>query len=134
MNLVERVKNILVNPDAEWLVIENEPADARNLFLRYVAILALIPAIAGFVGSSIIGFSVSVGTFRVPLINGIVNMVVSYILSFVLVYVVALLIDLLAGGFRARSNFPNALKLSAYSFTPSWLAGWRWVQWRSSAA
>jgi hypothetical protein len=121
--LLQRIKNILIDPDAEWLVIENEPGDVRTLFTRYVAILAVIPAICGFIGSSIIGFSVSVGTFRVPLLDGILNAVISYVFSFVIVYVVALIIDLTAPSFRAQSNFPNALKLSVYSFTPTWLAG-----------
>ena len=35
----------------------------------------------------------------------------------------ALIIDALAPSFRSQRNFPNALKLSVYSFTPVWLAG-----------
>ena len=93
------------------------------LFTRYVAILALIPALAGFIGYSIIGMSVSVGTFRVPLVPGLINLVLGYIFTFVIVYAVALVIDALAPSFRAERNFPNALKLSVYSFTPVWLAG-----------
>ena len=33
------------------------------------------------------------------------------------------MIDLLAPRFGAEKNFPNAVKLSAYSHTPLWLAG-----------
>lgn len=123
MDLFQRIKNILIDPDSEWAAIATEPGDVRTLFTRYVAILALIPAVCGFVGASIIGFSVSVGTFRVPVLDGIFNAVISYVFSFVIVYVVALIIDLTAPSFRAQSNFPNALRLSVYSFTPTWLAG-----------
>lgn len=123
MTLIERVKNIILNPDREWPVIEREPADARGLLIGYVAVLAAIPAVAGFIGTSLVGVSVSAGTFRVPFVMGLLNAAISYAFSFVLVYVVALIINWLAPVFRAMRSFPHALKLSAYSFTPSWLAG-----------
>jgi hypothetical protein len=123
MNLIARVKNIMLSPDAEWRVIAHESGDATYLFTRYVAILALIPAVCGFIGASIIGVSVSVGTFRVPLLPGLINLALGYIFAFVIVYATALIIDALAPSFRSQRNFPNALKLSVYSFTPVWLAG-----------
>ena len=45
MNLVERVKAILLQPKSEWPVIEREPGDAGTLFTNYVAILAAIPPV-----------------------------------------------------------------------------------------
>jgi len=123
MNLMSRVKNIMLRPDSEWPVIADEPGGVTYLFTRYVAILALIPALAGFIGYSVIGVSVSAGTFRVPLVPGLINMLLSYVFTFVIVYAVALVVDALAPSFRAERNFPNALKLSVYSFTPVWLAG-----------
>ena len=36
---------------------------------------------------------------------------------------VALIVDALAPTFDAQKNFPNALKLTVYSYTPGWLAG-----------
>lgn len=123
MHLIERVKGILLRPDSEWRAIAQEPNAQLPLLLNYVAILALIPALAGFIGMSLIGNTTSAGTFHTPPIPGLVNAVISYIFSFVIVYVVALLIDLTAPFFRAQRSFPQALKLSVYSFTPIWLAG-----------
>lgn len=123
MTLMSRVKAIMLDPDSEWRVIADEPGGVTYLFTRYVAILALIPALAGFIGYSIIGVSVSAGTFRVPLVPGLINMALSYVFTFVIVYAVALVVDTLATSFRAERHFPNALKLAVYSFTPVWLAG-----------
>ena len=50
MNLVERVKAILLTPKTEWAAIEGEPGDPPYLFTNYVAILAAIPAVCGFIG------------------------------------------------------------------------------------
>jgi len=124
MNLFERVKGILLNPRAEWSIIEREPGDVAYLFMNYVAILAAIPAVCGFIGGSLIGISLpGLGTVRVPIVTGLVGAVVGYLLTFAMVYIVALLADLLAPTFQGQKNPENALKLVVYSYTPAWLAG-----------
>ncbi len=123
MNLLHRVRGILLSPGREWRVIERESGEPTYLFGRYVAILALIPAVFGFIGKSVIGVTTSAGSFRVPAIAGLIEAVLSYAFTFVIVYVTALIIDLLAKSFDADRYFPNALKLAAYSFTPVWLSG-----------
>jgi len=124
MNLFERVKGILLNPRAEWSIIEREPGDVAYLFMNYVAILAAIPAVCGFIGGSLIGISLpGFGTVRVPIVTGLVGAVVGYLLTFAMVYIVALLADLLAPTFQGQKNAENALKLVVYSYTPAWLAG-----------
>ena len=124
MNLIARVKAILLTPQTEWPVIERERGDAQYLFTNYVAILAAIPAIAGFIGTSLIGFTVpTVGTIRLGIGAGILNAVLTYVMAFVMSYLVALIADGLAPTFGGRKNFENALKLTVYSYTPGWLAG-----------
>lgn len=124
MNLIERAKAIILSPATEWPVIERESGEPAYLFMNYVAILALIPAIAGFIGTSIIGVSVPViGTVRVPFFTGLFSAIFGYVLTFVVVYVVGLIVDLLAPTFAGQKNSANALKLAVYSFTPAWLAG-----------
>jgi hypothetical protein len=119
MDIVERVKAILLTPKSEWLEIEHESGEPAYLFSNYVAILAAIPAVCGFIGTSIVGF----GGFRVGIVSGIVAAIVRYLLAFVLVYVVGLIIDALAPTFDAQKNQPNALKLAVYSMTAAWVAG-----------
>ena len=114
--IIGRVKAILLTPQTEWLAIVREPDDTAALFAGYVAILALIPALAGFIGVSLIG-----GYWLI--LPGLISAVVSYLLSFVAVVVIALIIDALAPTFLAQKNFPNAVKLAVYSYTPVWLVG-----------
>lgn len=119
MNLVERVKAILLQPKSEWQVIEREPGDAGYLFSNYVAILAAIPPVCAFIGTSIIGF----GPFRMGLVGGLVRAIIVYVLTLVGVFVMAYVIDFLAGVFGGRKNFDNALKVSAYAPTAAWVVG-----------
>lgn len=95
MNLVERVKAILLQPKSEWQVIEGEPGDAATLFPNYVMILAAIPAVATFIGTSVIGF----GPMRVGIGAGVWHAIVSYVLSLAAVFVMAYVIDFFAGVF-----------------------------------
>jgi hypothetical protein len=115
MDIVERVKAILLTPKSEWLVIERESGDPAFLFMNYVAILAAIPAVCGFIGMSLIGI-VGIGA-------GLVSAIVHYLLAFVSAYVLGLIIDALAPTFDAQKNPANALKLAVYSMTPGWIAG-----------
>ena len=114
MNLVERVKAILLTPKTEWAAIEGEPGDPQFLFTNYVAILAAIPAVCGFIGVSIFGHSVAAGLELA---------VISYILAFVGAYVMALINDGLAPTFGGQKSQPSSLKLAVYSLTPFWLVG-----------
>jgi Yip1 domain len=118
MNLVERIKGILLQPKSEWPAIEREPGNAGYLFPNYVAIVAAIPAVCTFIGTSIIG----VGPYRVGIGVGLLRAVVVYVLSLVGVFVVAYIIDFLAGTFGARKNLDNAMKVSACAPTATWVA------------
>jgi Yip1-like protein len=119
MNLVERIKGILLQPKSEWQAIEREPGNVGYLFPNYVAIVAAIPPVCAFIGLSIIGY----GPFRIGIVNGILHAVVVYVLSLISVFVLAYVIDFLAGTFGARKNLDNAMKVSAYAPTAAWLAG-----------
>jgi hypothetical protein len=114
MNLVERVKAIILTPKTEWPVIAGEPGDAGYLFSNYVAILAAIPAVCGFIGAVLIG---------APIIFALIGAVVEYVLAFVAVYIVAWIVNFLAPTFSSQKSFASALKLTVYSQTPVWLVG-----------
>ncbi|CAG0959527.1 Inner membrane protein YohC [Burkholderiales bacterium] len=123
MNLVERVKNILLSPKTEWPTIAGETTDVKTLYTSYVMILAAIPAVATFIGYSLIGMSMPmVGSYRVPIGSGIAGAIVQYGLALVGVYVMALIIDALAPSFGGEKNLNQALKTTAYSYTAAWVA------------
>ncbi|MGJ7565212.1 Yip1 family protein [Variovorax sp. GB1R11] len=123
MNLVDRVQSILLRPKITWLAIEEEPADAASLYRNYVMILALIPAVASFIGLSLVGIGAFGVSFRVPIVAGLANMVVGYVMSLVMVFVLALIIDAMAPTFEGTKSQIGALKLSAYASTAAFVGG-----------
>ena len=123
MNLVARAKGMLLSPKSEWDAIDTEPTTVGSLYTDFIIPLAAIPAICGFIGMSIFGFGLLGTTVRVPIGTGITNAIVQYVMALVAVYVLALIIDALAPNFGGQKNQMQALKVSAYSSTASWVAG-----------
>lgn len=123
MNVIDRVKAILLRPVSTWAVIEAEPATPAGLYRNYLVWLAAIPAVCGFIGMSVFGISVPGVTVRVPLMMGLVNMVVSYVLSLAGVYVLALIVDALAPSFGGTRSPIQALKLAVYASTAALVGG-----------
>src|SRR5262249_33243529 len=124
MDLLQRIKAILLTPDTEWPKIEQEPGGVGPLFAGYVVVLAAIGPIADFICLAVIGETVAnVGTVRMPVFPALFNSLLDYVLAFVIVYVLAVAIDMLAPRFEGTRSFPNALKLAVYAMTPYWLAG-----------
>jgi hypothetical protein len=124
MNLMARVKAILVDPAAAWLQIEKDLGDAAWLLRHYVAALALISPLAGFVGAALIGVVMPGGALaRASLFNGAAGAIFGYVMSCATVLVLGLIIVLLAPLFGGQRDFNSAFKLAVYSFTPVWIAG-----------
>jgi hypothetical protein len=124
MNVALRAKAMLLDPLVEWTRIEQETGDPAYLLSHYVAVLALIPAVFGFVGASVIGVIVpGSGAVRVPVFDGLFGAIFGYVLTCATVLLLALIVELAAPWFGGRRNFDAAFKLAVYSFTPVWLAG-----------
>jgi len=121
--IVERIKAILTTPRTEWPAAAAEPATVQNLYAGYIAIVAALPIIAGFIKGSLIGTGAFGITVRTPIGMGIVGMVLHYVLVLAIVYVVALIINALAPTFGGQKDMVQALKTVAYSWTASWIAG-----------
>ncbi len=123
MNLVERVKSILLTPKETWPAIEQEASSTGEIYSQYLIFLAAIPAVAGFIGMSLIGIGSFGISFKVPIMAGLANMVVGFVLSLVMVYVLSLIANALAPTFGGEKNPLNALKLVAYGATAGMVGG-----------
>jgi hypothetical protein len=123
VNLVERAKNLILTPAAEWDKISSETHTVQGLYTGWIMILAAIPAIAGFIGFSIVGVGAFGMSYRVPVVSGIAHAIASYLLSLGSVYVFALVIDALSPNFGGQKDFSQAFKVAAFAPVASWLAG-----------
>lgn len=119
-SLQDRAIKILTTPKTEWPVIAAESTDVATLYKSYIMPLAAIPAVASFIGATMIGLPI-LGRTAMP--AAFVTMILTYAASLASVYICALIIDKLAPSFESTSNFIQALKLVAYASTASYVAG-----------
>lgn len=124
MDIVPRVQGILLKTKDEWVKIKEETVSVTELFTSYVMILAAIPAIAQFIGLSLVGRRVPfIGWYHYGVGRGLLYAILLYVFTLVSVYVFGIIINALAPTFSSMQNMPNAMKLAAYCMTPSWVAG-----------
>ncbi|HVG52500.1 MAG TPA: Yip1 family protein [Xanthobacteraceae bacterium] len=124
MGLLSRVKGVLLAPDIEWRRIAREDSKPSELLLTYVAVLAAIPAVADFLGMTLIGFTLPNGRVaRVDYLSGFMIAAFGYAMAFAVVAILAGITHMLTPTFGAARDLPTAYKLVVYSLTPMWLAG-----------
>jgi Yip1 domain. len=124
MNLFERVKQIIISPKSEWQTIDSENTPAQTLLFKYLLVLALIPAVASFIGFGIMETSYGKiihigGSIEIGIRQGII----SYVSTIFAVYLASWVIGFLAPSFGSEKNFGRAFTLVVYSYTPSLVAG-----------
>lgn len=124
MDLVSRAQNILMKPKDEWVKIKAESTPIPQLFTSYAALLALIPAVAQFIGYGLIGQRVPfIGLVRLGLGSSLFRAILFYVLGLVSVYAFGFVINMLAPSFGSKQNPESAMKIAVYSMTAVWVGG-----------
>ncbi len=108
MNLVDRIKNILLSPRTEWPKIAGEAATVQSLYVGYILVLAAIAPLALLIRSGGVAIAAAIA---------------QYVIALVITYLMALIVDTLAPTFNGTKDFTQSLKLVAYSYTAPWVAG-----------
>ena len=112
--IATRVIELMANPAKTWRAIREEPDHGRDLILGYVLLLALIPAVFGFLGNLLFGEG-----FLYALVYSILLLGV-FVGS---VFALGVLVNTMAPSFGTVRNENAAFKLVAYASTPVWVAG-----------
>jgi hypothetical protein len=124
MNLIERIKNIIIKPKEEWEVIKKEETSINELLTGYLLLLAIIPAAAIFIKNGLIGYKIpGFGHVSGSITMGVSQAVISYITYVGGAFLSAFIIDALAPSFGSKKNFIKAMQLMVFSYTPMMLAG-----------
>ena len=122
MDIIKRAKDILVTPKTAWNTIAEENQNQLVILVTYLIPLALIPALASFIGYGIIGHSV-MGIHVGSVGFGLRQAILSFISSLAGVYLSAWVISLLSPKFELTEDFNRAFQLVSYSYTPIFVAG-----------
>ena len=122
--MIDRAQKVLSGPKQVWPAIKMDGESATEVYRNYLIYLAIIPALATFIGESMVGYAVPFESkvLYVPLGRGLLGMVLRYLLILAGVYAAAWLIAAIAPKFEGSRDVTSALKLVGYSATAGWLA------------
>jgi hypothetical protein len=126
MSLIERVKNLILSPGAEWVKISDEPQTPKDLIAKYMLPILVVPVVALVLGWGLVGTTDGgeVLSFKIKGWDVGFSKALIYLISNLLaVLLSALVVDHTASAFRSGKQFNKTLQLVIYSWTPVWLAG-----------
>ena len=121
-SIINTAKQFIVNPKQEWEVAKEDTNSAQQHVMTYVLPLALISAIAIFIGAGLIGYRVL--GYRVQSISGGLTQAIMTLVSIVIgVFLSGFVIHKLAPTFNTTVSLDKAVKLVGFSYTAILLAG-----------
>jgi hypothetical protein len=123
MSLVNRAKAILLKPEAEWRVIADESTNLGSVFKNYACILAVIPIVAGTIGSMLMSELLQqIVQGAVSPLDVLVDLLLGYLGWLAAVFGVIFIVSLVAPSFNGRQDLAQSGKLVVYAMTATWLA------------
>lgn len=120
--IFERIKKLLLSPKDAWHDIAAEEISIVDMFLKYAALLALIPAVSLIIGFGLVGLRIGPGYYRMPMATAFFSAVLSYVLNLAGVFAGGYIINFLGQYFSAESSVKQSMKLAVYSSTAFWVA------------
>lgn len=117
--LIDRVKNMLLTPKAEWARIAAETPDQNKLFVGYALPLLALGAVCGLIGATVIGMPF-IG--RLPIVWALTNAAFTLVVGLVSLFVSAVIANALAPTFGSRQDMGRAQQLIVYGSTASMVA------------
>ncbi len=118
------VWGLFSHPDREWAVIREERCGIGRCYLTHVALLAAIPPVAAFIGSTVVGWQVGFGDpVRLTTESALQIAVAFYLAMLAGVFIMGKAIHWMARTYGAQPSLERSIVLAAYTATPLFLSG-----------
>jgi hypothetical protein len=111
-------------PDKEWKAIKAERCTVGKCYCSHVLLLALIPAAAGYIGTTMVGWQVtSREVHRLTPDSALQIAILFYVTMLVAVFTVGKLIHWMGQTYGSKQPLSQCIALAAYTGTPLFLVG-----------
>jgi hypothetical protein len=122
--ILNHVWGLFTNPEKEWKAINAERCSVGRCYCSHVLLLAAVPALAGYVGTTAVGWQVvSREVHRLTPESALSIAIVFYLAMLGGVLTVGKLIHWMGQTYGAKKTFPQCVALAAYAATPLFLCG-----------
>ncbi|HYA39395.1 MAG TPA: Yip1 family protein [Candidatus Methylomirabilis sp.] len=122
--MLSHVWGLLSHPEDEWKDIRKENCTIGKCYCSHVLLLAAIPPLAGYIGTTQVGWSVVTREVnRLTPESALWIAVLSYLTILVAVFTVGKLIHWMGQTYGTKQTLPQCIALAAYTATPLFLIG-----------
>lgn len=121
---IQHIIGLFTDPVAEWEKIREQQKSIEKRGVGFVFILAAIPAISGYIGTTQVGWRIGVGEpIRITGDSAISIAIIYYLALIVGVFTIGWVIHLLGKAYEVVRPLPLCIALAAYTATPLFLIG-----------
>lgn len=121
---IQHMWGVLYDPKHEWQDIRKEHYSMMHCFLSQISILAAIPALALFIGTTQIGWSIVGGEFvKLTMGSALMAAVAFYAAMWVAVGFIAYTIHWMEKTYGGNVTIDECMVLTTFTATPMFLAG-----------
>lgn len=121
---IQHIIGLFTDPTQEWAKIREQYQSGSGSPVGHVLILALIPAISGYIGTTQVGWRIGVGEpIRITGDSAFSIAVIYYIALLVGIFSIGWVIHLLGKAYEVEKPLPLCIALAAYTATPLFLIG-----------
>ena len=120
---IQHIIGLFTDPVSEWERIRDEQK-SKSRGVGFIFLLAAIPAIAGYVGTTQVGWRIGVGDpVRITGDSAISIAIIFYVAMIVGVFSIGWVIHLMGKAYELEKPLPLCITLAAYTATPLFMIG-----------
>jgi len=121
---LQHVIGLFIHPAQEWQEIHNERCSIGRCYCSHVLLLASIPAVCSFIGTTQVGWAVGDReAVKLTIGSALTLSVLFYITMLVAVFAIGKTIHWMGKTYGAEKPLPTCIALAAYTATPLFLIG-----------
>lgn len=120
---IQHIIGLFTDPVSEWERIRDEQK-SKSRGVGFIFVLAAIPAIAGYIGTTQVGWRIGVGDpVRITGDSAISIAIIFYVAMIVGVFSIGWVIHLMGKAYELEKPLPLCIALAAYTATPLFMIG-----------
>jgi hypothetical protein len=122
--MIQHTFGLLVKPDAQWRSIAALPTRSLNILVLYPCVMALLPAVAWYYGTSRVGWTVGDGEgIRLTIDSALQLCILFYFAMIGCVLSLGYFIHWMAGTYGAETSFVKGIVVAGLTVTPLFVFG-----------
>lgn len=122
--MIQHTLGLLVKPDTQWRSVAELPTRSLNILVLYPCVLALLPAVAWYFGTSRVGWTVGDGpAIRLTADSALQLCILFYFAMVGCVVAVGYFIHWMAGTYGASTTFARGIVVAGLTVTPLFVFG-----------